>query len=68
MATSAERQRAFRERKREQGFVSVTVMVRADQVPGLVELAKALMHDEHLSCDGAMLRNLRTGRLGKVRI
>lgn len=60
----AQRQKAFRERKRAEGLVACTVMVHARHVSQLAELARKLAENPELEV--ALVRNTRTGRLEKL--
>lgn len=64
MATSAERQRAFRARKRAEGLVAFNAMVPANQVGALMELVNQLCGDRDLEVSGP--RSARSGRLVKL--
>lgn len=61
--SNAERQRAFRARKRAEGLVACTVSVHAKQVPELLALVRLLQSSSDL--EAALARNSRTGRLVK---
>lgn len=62
--TSAERQRAFRERKLAEGLSALTVIAPKRHHAALAMLVKRLAEDPNLEL-GA-LRNTRTGRLEKL--
>lgn len=59
--TSAERQKAFRERMRAQGFEQVTVWVPSSQASDLSVCCKRLCEDAELEL--GPLRNTVTGKL-----
>lgn len=61
MADSAERQRRFRERKRMDGFVSVTVFVPEKHAAAFNMAAKELCRDEDLEL--GPMRNVINGKL-----
>lgn len=65
--SAKERQAAYRARLREKFQTQVNLMVHVHQVAGLNELAIFLRQHPELVCDGAMLRDMRTGRLRKVK-
>lgn len=62
--TSAERQRAFRERKRAEGLTACTVMVSSEQAAVLMMVAERMRMNPELTI--SVLRNQRTGRLEKL--
>lgn len=64
MATNAERQRAFRARKRAEGFSSLTLLVPERHRAELELLAQRLRADPDLEVGSP--RNSRTGRLEKL--
>lgn len=64
MATSAERQRAFRERQRAAGLTAFAALVPSRHVGALADLVRRLREDESLEI--GPLRNTRTGRLEKL--
>lgn len=63
MSTSAERQRKFRERKRELGLAPVTVLVPAELVADIQEAARQLCASRGLEL--GPLRESATGKLVK---
>ena len=62
--TNAERQRAFRARKRAEGLVACTVMVPAAQAAVIQMIAERLCADRNLTV--SVLRNEVSGRLVKL--
>lgn len=61
--TSAERQRTWRERRMAEGFVKMTVLVRATQAADVRHVCARLSSDPDLEI--GTLRNTRTGKLVK---
>ena len=66
MATSAERQKAFRKRMREKGLVPVTAYVPADQAAQVMLLLSRLCEDG-ADLELGPLRNYVTGKLVSTR-
>lgn len=64
MATNAERQRAFRARKRAEGLVACTVMVPDEQFAVLQMIAERMRANPNLTV--SVLRDQLTGRLVKL--
>ena len=62
--TNAERQRAFRARKRAEGLVACTVMVPADQFAVIQMIAERMREDRNLTV--SVLRDGVSGRLVKL--
>lgn len=67
MATSAERQRKFRERRAQRGVVPVTVYVPEGAKAELLAVCRQLAEHGHLEWAACPLRDTRTGRLVRVR-
>jgi len=65
--SAKERQRAYRQRLSEKYQGQVMCVVHHHQMAGLSELAAYLRDNPGLVCDGAMLRDMRTGKLNKVK-
>ena len=65
--SAKERQRAFRQRLAEQYQGQVMCVVHHHQMPGLLELAAFLRQHPELACDGALLREMRTGKYRKIK-
>ncbi|RWO96668.1 MAG: hypothetical protein EOQ98_21860 [Mesorhizobium sp.] len=61
---SATRQRAFKKRMSDDGFVQVTGWVRSHQAADIAALMKRLKEDTDL--EPGPMRNTRTGRLERV--
>lgn len=64
MATAAERQAKLRAKRKAEGLVPVTVYVPAQQVAAVMLLAERLCADR--DTEVGPVRNVRTGRLGKL--
>ncbi len=62
MASSAERQKAFRQRMRDKGLVPITTYVPADQAADVTEKLARLC-DEGVTLELGPLRNYVTGKL-----
>ena len=62
--TNAERQRAFRARRRAEGLVSCTVQVPADQAAVIMMIAERMRSDRNLTV--SVLRDQASGRLVKL--
>lgn len=65
--SNAERQAAYRARKRASGLVAVTVLVPAEMAVDFADLAQALQRYRSLELAGAPFRDRKTGRLVKLR-
>lgn len=66
MATSAERQAAFRKSMLEKGLKPITVWVPTNEAASMQILAQALCDDRDLELIAAPVRNVATGRMVKV--
>ena len=62
--TNAERQRAFRQRKRAEGLVACAVMVPAAQAAVIMMIAERMREDRNLTV--SVLRDEVSGRLVKL--
>lgn len=62
--TTAERQRAYRQRQKQKGLVTFTALVHEQQIPELQSAIDLLKADPHLVV--ALLRSNQTGRYKKV--